>query len=418
MGYDTESYDGGVLPPILEVYVVWHPDDHEGAQIAAWLLDHFRGVPYSGLVGGAVEVYTRSEPWQPDSDAPRPLPCQVPLPYQLPHARVTAVVPVFGVRLARAVEQDSSDWRGYLESIHAAAGAGQELIGVFPVRLQGTIDSSSFGEIGSRQALHEASRKEPAVLCRELSQVVAQLVGDPFGERLRIFISHTKRHRVEEEMDYVDELVGRVRTTIADTHLRAYFDAADLQPGVDWEQELRSQAASSALLAVRTDLYASREWCQREFLVAKRAGMPIVTLNGVCRAEERGSFLMDHVPSVGYRQADENLRQASVEEALNLLVDTALTRALWGLQQEMLRQIGFDWTPLHAPEPVTVLPWLLENRQRATEEGPLLIMHPDPPLGPEERKALSELFEVAGVRGVVDVVTPRTYMSRAKQDHR
>ena len=127
---------------------------------------------------------------------------------------------------------------------------------------------------------------------------------------------------------------------------------------------------------------------------------------------------MDHVPSVGYRQADENLRQASVEEALNLLVDTALTRALWGLQQEMLRQIGFDWTPLHAPEPVTVLPWLLENRQRATEEGPLLIMHPDPPLGPEERKALSELFEVAGVRGVVDVVTPRTYMSRAKQDHR
>lgn len=406
-----------MLPPILEVYVVWHPDDQEGAQIAAWLLAHFRGAPYSGLVGGAVEVYTRSEPWQSDSDAPRPLPCQVPLPYQLPHAQVTAIVPVLGVRLARAIEQNSSDWQRYLESIHAAAGAGRELIGVFPVRLKGTTDSSSFGEIGSRQALHKASAKKPAVLCRELSQAVAQLVGDPFGERLRIFISHTKRHRVEEEPDYVDELIGRVRTTIADTHLRAYFDAADLQPGADWEQELQSQASSSALLAVRTDLYASREWCQREFLVAKRAGMPIVTLNGVCRAEERGSFLMDHVPSVGYRQADEHRRQSSVEEALNLLVDAALTRALWGLQQEMLRQIGFDWTPLHPPEPVTVLPWLLEHRQRATEEGPLLIMHPDPPLGPEERKALSELFEVAGVRGVVDVVTPRTYMSRATQDH-
>ena len=153
MGYDTESYDGGVLPPILEVYVVWHPDDPEGAQIAAWLLEHFRGAPYSGLVGGAVEVYTRSEPWQPGSDAPRPLPCQVPLPYQLPHAQVTAIVPVLGVRLARAVGQDSSDWRGYLESIHAAAEAGSELIGVFPVRLQGTVESSSFGEIGSLQTL-------------------------------------------------------------------------------------------------------------------------------------------------------------------------------------------------------------------------------------------------------------------------
>lgn len=415
MGCDTESYDGGVLPPILEVYVVWHPDDQEGAQIAAWLLEHFRGAPYSGLVGGAVEVYTRSEPWQPDSDTPRPLPCQVPLPYQLPHARVTAVVPVLGVRLARAVERDSSDWRRYLESIHATAGAGQELIGVFPVRSQGTVGSSSFGEIGSRQALHKASAEQPAVLCRELSQAVAQLVGDPFGERLRIFISHTKRHRVEEELDYVDEVVGRVRTTIADTHLQAYFDAADLQPGADWEQELQSQASSSALLAVRTDLYASREWCQREFLVAKRAGMPIVTLNGVRRAEERGSFLMDHVPAVGYRQADEDLQQSSVEEALNRLVDAALTRALWGLQQDVLEELGIDWTPLHAPEPITVLPWLLENRERAADEGPLLIMHPDPPLGPEEAKALSELFEVAGVRDAVDVVTPRTYMSRATQ---
>ena len=417
MGYDTESYDGGVLPPILEVYVVWHPDDQEGAQIAAWLLEHFRGAPYSGLVGGAVEVYTRSEPWQPGSDAPRPLPCQVPLPYQLPHARVTAVVPVLGVRLARAAEQDSSDWRGYLQSIHAAAEAGSELIGVFPVRLPGAVGNSSFGEIGSLQTLDSASSENSAVLCRELSQAVAQLVGDPFGERLRIFISHTKRHRVEEEPDYVDELVGRVRTTIADTHLRAYFDAADLQPGADWEQELRSQAASSALLAVRTDLYASREWCQREFLVAKRAGMPIVTLNGVCRAEERGSFLMDHVPSVGYRQVDEDLRQSSVEEALNLLVDAALTRALWGLHQDMLGELGIDWTPLHAPEPVTVVPWLLENRERAADEGPLLIMHPDPPLGPEERRALSELFEVAGVPDAVDVVTPRTYMNRVAQGH-
>ena len=417
MGYDTESYNGVVLPPILEVYIVWHPEDPEGAQIATWLLEHFRGAPYSGLVGGAVEVYTRSEPWQPGSDAPRPLPCQVPLPYQLPHAQVTAIVPVLGVRLARAVEQDSSDWMGYLQSIHSAEEAGSELVGVFPVRLQGSVDKSSFGEMGSLQTLHSASCEEPAVLCRELSQGVAQLVGDPFGERLRVFISHTKRHPVEEEPDYVDELVGRVRRTIADTHLEAYFDAADLQPGADWEHELRSQAASSALLAVRTDLYASREWCQREFLVAKRAGMPIVTLNGVFRAEERGSFLMDHVPSVGYRQTDENLRQSSVEEALNLLVDAALTRALWGLQQHRFEELGIDWAPLHAPEPVTVLPWLLENSGRAAGDGPLLIMHPDPPLGPDEANALGELFEVAGFGDAVDVVTPRTYMSRAAREH-
>ena len=97
-------YDDAVLPPVLEIYVVWHPDDIEGERLAEGLLDHFRGTPYAGLVGGAVEVYARSVPWGPGSDAPRPLPFQVPLPHNLPAARVTAVVPVVGARLARAVE--------------------------------------------------------------------------------------------------------------------------------------------------------------------------------------------------------------------------------------------------------------------------------------------------------------------------
>ena len=270
--------------------------------------------------------------------------------------------------------------------------------------------------LGDLQALAQASAEDSALLCRELSQSVAQLVGDPFGERLGVFISHTKRHSPDEEPDYVDELVACVRKTIADTHLHAYFDVADLQPGTDWDQELRSKAASSALLAVRTDLYASREWCQREFLIAKQAGMPIVTLNAIHRTDERGSFLMDHVPMVGYWQVDEETMQSSVEQALNMLVDVALMRALWGIQQEILRDMGFSWTPLHAPEPVTLIPWLLGNQQRAKDEGSILVMHPDPPLGPEEASVIDELFKVAGVHGMIDIFTPRTYASRAGGD--
>ena len=42
-----------VLPPILEIYVVWHPRDAEGKDLS-WRpsLKHFRGTPYAGLVGG------------------------------------------------------------------------------------------------------------------------------------------------------------------------------------------------------------------------------------------------------------------------------------------------------------------------------------------------------------------------------
>ena len=144
--------------------------------------------------------------------------------------------------------------------------------------------------------------------------------------------------------------------------------------------------------------------------------MPIVTLNAVRRAEERGSFLMDHVPVVGYRDTDEKSRRTSIESALNLLVDGALRRAVWRKQEAHLRQIGFDWTPLNAPEPVTLIPWLHQHQDRTTEERPILVMHPDPPLGPDEASLIDQLAEVARIPGGIDVVTPRTYASRGGGD--
>ncbi len=405
-----------MLPPILEIYVVWHPDDREGQRISRWLLEHFHGTPYQGLIGGAVEVYSRSAPWGPGSDAPRPLPFQRPLPYQLAQARVTAIVPVLGAGLARAVEEESSGWRGYLASMSTVVNASDERIGVFPVRLCGTVDGDLDQLMGRLQALDPKSTEDRAVLCRELSQAVAQLIGDPFGNRLTVFISHTKRHSLAEEPDDVDNLIARIRDTIANTRLRAYFDTADLQLGSDWDQELRSNAASSALLAVRTDLYASREWCQREFLIAKRSGMPIVTLSAIRRAEERGSFIMDHVPSVGYRQPEAEAATSVIKVALNMLVDGALSRALWLVQEDMMQGMGIDWAPPQAPEPVTLLPWLLDNRYRFAKDGPIVIMHPDPPLGPEESSVIAELLALAGVADVIDIVTPRTLASRVTQD--
>jgi hypothetical protein len=40
--------------------------------------------------------------------------------------------------------------------------------------------------------------------------------------------------------------------------------------------------------AVYADTRVEREWCQREVLVAKRNGMPVVILDALGYAEERG----------------------------------------------------------------------------------------------------------------------------------
>jgi hypothetical protein len=403
-----------LIPPILEVYVLWHPGDLEGRRIAEEIFEHFHGTTFSGLVGGAVEVYFRSAGWQASGEAPRPMPFMEPLPNGLSPPSVTAVVPVLGIHLVRAV-QELGSWEEYIGSMTTAA-SDAERVGVFPLRID---DSAQPGTVlnrllGGLQTLEPRGATERATLCRDLSHSVAGLIGDPMGDRLQVFISHTKRYSPDEAHDEVLELVRLVREVIASTHLAGFFDESDLQPGEDWDQRLRNAAASSGVLAVRTDLFSSREWCQREILTAKRAGMPIVAIQALGRGEERGSFLLDHVPTVPLRSDTDDSMRASIEIALNLLVDEALKRALWKQQEARLKHYGFDWLPAHAPEPVTLTGWLMGRSDTQPDNNRVFILHPDPPLGKDELAVIEEVFDLAGMH-LVEILTPRTFASRGGQ---
>ena len=394
---------------ILDIYVVWHPGDIKGQRIAKWLINHYNGTPYVGLIGGAIEVYVRSIPWSDGSGSPRPI------PYGLPSSLITAVVPIVGTHLAQAANDPQSDWNNYIADMVSIAHTNNN-VGIFPIRLPSYVDNALTTQLDHIQSMDPASACDPRVLCRELSQQITQLIwttmDNSLDDRLTVFISHTKKHSLGEEPDYVDNLINRVRTKIANTHLGSYFDANDLQPGTNWKDELLSHSASSSLLAIRTDLYARREWCQREFLEAKQSDKPIVTLNAIYRSVERGSFLMDHVPVVSYRDHNNESRNQSIDDALNLLVDETLRRVLWELQTEnMSCLLNVDWTPAEAPEPITVIPWLLDNSERIGTRERILVMHPDPPLSPVEMKIIEQLFALGGACGV-DIVTPHTYINR------
>jgi hypothetical protein len=197
---------------------------------------------------------------------------------------------------------------------------------------------------------------------------------------------------------------------IAQTHLEDFFDAHDLAPGSTWDAVLQENASNCAMLAIRTDLYAGREWTQREVLAAKRHDVPIVTLMALQEGEARGSFLMDHVPSVPFDRADA---ATSIERGLGRLVDEVLKRALWQAQAAYVTEQGFDWTPVHAPEPVTAVKWLADHRASSPDDQHAWVIHPDPPLGPAELAVATEVFEIAGFdRAKVEILTPRTFASR------
>ena len=174
---------------LVDIYVVWHPEDEEGCRIAKWLLDHFHGTPYSGLVGGLIEVYTRSAPWRIGSDTPRAMPFQEPSQGDS-EPRFSVVVPVIGVHMARAVENTTSGWRRYLASVSEAAQASEN-IGVFPIQLPGC--GGAVDELlDSFRALAPENASDSSVLCREIAQQITQMIGDEPGSQLTVFCSYTQ----------------------------------------------------------------------------------------------------------------------------------------------------------------------------------------------------------------------------------
>lgn len=417
-----------MLPPVLETYVVWHPDDHAGARAAQELVEHVHGTLFTGLIGGALEVYVRHQGWRGPADAPRPIPVPgSPPPNGVAQAQYVAVVPVLGVGLARAVQPGSGAWFDYLTALAAAHETSARRVRIFPLLLadSATLHGSTLDRIlgryqrlgGSLPATGEGAGTPRTGWRRDLIQALAQFTGQA-GSRLQVFISHTRQGI--EDGSGVAELTQTVRAVIAGTRLAEFFDLHDLQAGQQWRQALREHAGRSALLALRTDLYASRGACQWEVLAAKEEGMPVVILDALERGEERGSFLMDHVPRIPVRRGERGWSEGDVAAGLAVLVDECLKRALWERQRELaLERPDLDvvwWAP-HAPEPLTLARWLVQQlQQRGTTAlagtGPLRILHPDPPLGAPERLVLDQLARLSGITRELDVMTPRLLAAR------
>lgn len=415
-----------MLPPILEIFVLWHPDDPQGAEFAETIFDHFmKGPTFSGVIGGGVQVSLRSAGWEGPGTAPRPIYAEGrAAPNGIRPASFVAVVPLLGTEMAACVEDENTQWHAYVKAIRDLHQASHEWVGVYPyaldagatnrTKLQDILGTYQFVAAGNPDRNGEDVK---SLLCRDLTQGLAQLISPDEMDRLTAFISHTKRHSQGEGED-VDALVDLVRSVIRNTRLNDFFDANDLQPGSDWDQELRDKSGTSAMLALRTDLYSSREWCQREVVIAKTQGMPVIMMDAIGIGEERGSFLMDHVPRIAVRKAGGGWQRPDVYRALNLLVDECLKRALWMHQKDLAHEhpeLDVAWWAPHAPEPLTLSRWidiyLAQNGDDVSDE-PVRILHPDPPLGPEERDVLTNYARTTRLGRDIDIMTPRQLATR------
>ncbi|MDY6868808.1 MAG: TIR domain-containing protein [Chloroflexota bacterium] len=116
---------------------------------------------------------------------------------------------------------------------------------------------------------------------------------DPSKESsITIFLSHAKagdtgRLHSEEIKKFIDN-----------TNLNRFFDSTEVSPGFQFDQEIEKSVKKSTLVAIESDAYSSRYWCQREILCAKENGRPIVVVNSLNDYEDRIFPAASNVPCV------------------------------------------------------------------------------------------------------------------------
>lgn len=318
----------GPSPTVLDIIVVWHPDDHDhGEEVYKELFEHYHSDSFAGLAGGAIEVFGFSESLDGQNGAPPAIKTAdgvigggPALPARA--SEHTMILPVISRHLIRASMGAASPWRTYLKELltaqksSSAQGSRVRVLPVLPPRTPDYSCAPMIAGLLGRQGLMTGALSSLTVgsdagsvvahgqLTRDLGQTLIQdLLRDPDAdERLQVFVSHSRADIPAADLADIVPTgpVARVQTIAGRTKLRAFVDVNDLQPGQDWIKDIEDNARRGALLMVRTDHYASREWTQWEVLAAKSAGMPVVCLSALSEGEQRGSFLLDHVPTVAY----------------------------------------------------------------------------------------------------------------------
>lgn len=369
--------------PFLVLYIVWHPGYVFGAEIAETLRKHFRSKLFENIAGGTgLSVIFRF--------APVPG-LQVPLPIDFSESETTAVIVLTESKLV-----GDPDWVAYIQEIVRgtnAAGLGSRVFSVAmePAGLDlGLVEQALLWHRwkGTEvELLDQLIRQLTYEFCRMLRHYLAYLSHPKEEEeallaylkKVQIFLSHSKH----DHDDDGTRIAKMIRDSLqAGNGLASFFDVNDIPAGVAFDKVLLLQVKMSAVVAIHTDSYSSREWCRREIIEAKRWNVPLVVVNCISDQDERGFPYMGNVPVV---RMDPHAPDR-IDYVIGRLLDEVLKDFLWRCQVVLSRPAA-DPRVIFLPRPPELIS--LAGLPATIDVPHPIIVYPDPPLGAEEQR----LFE-------------------------
>ena len=311
--------------PFLAIYVAWHPAFEAGANISRELFQHYRRDLYQNVAGGSgLPVMYRSKP---------PEGARVPIDIDFDGAETCAVVLLVDENWAA-----DENWVAWARRISDQADEKGLQVLAFPVAIHRVaIDARIVPQQAVRwdswaEETHEVKRcRLFAALsyqfCRMLRHYLQHLERPEIAEndliqflrRVDVFLSHSK-HDPDGE-----QIALQFRRYVQDAGYDAFFDIFDIPIGLRFNRVLLEKVRVSAVVAIHTDSYSTREWCRREIIEAKRFNVPLVVANCIKDTDERGFPYMANVPIV---RMDPDKRDR-VDVIVDRLLDEVLKDFIW-----------------------------------------------------------------------------------------
>lgn len=323
------------------------------------------------------------------------------MPINLGEAETTAIV-----LLAESALADDKDWVTYVRELEAQIEiAGLKSL-LFPVAVEPAALKIRFEEqalhldqwLGTEEELRlKLLSKLTYAFCRMLRHYLAHLRRpneetdelEGFLQRVRIFLSHSK-HDADGE-----RIAKLIRDQLhADGGLSSFFDILDIPAGLPVQRVLLKQLRESAVVAIHTDSYSSREWCRREIIEAKRWNVPLVVANCITDQDERGFPYLGNVPIV---RMDPQLANR-IDVIVARLLDEVLKDFLWRCRVQL---VGTgDPAIVFVPRPPELIS--LTGLPLQTKVPRPIIVYPDPPLSGEEEQLFTDLAPHVQLRNMTE----------------
>jgi hypothetical protein len=288
-----------------------------------------------------------------------------------PAARRVVIMPLDAGALA------DSEWIRGCEEIAAALDTNDLLlpIALSPAVLEMSSPLTEFNFIRLHQLTEDL--RLPVFLNR-VTHALCRLIGSS-QDPVKVFLSHAKSDGMG--------ITRQVRNFLQEgSGVQNFFDAQDIPDGSRWRDVIHNAARErNVLLAIRTDDYASREWCRTEILDAKIGGSALVVLDALESMEARGFPYLGNAPSVRWQATESRL---AMESLLGVLLKQVLRFRYFPLRIADLCGLNGIEPPAYVmPAPPELLTVLRAQRESA---GNNLLVYPDPPLGSEELGLVSE----------------------------